>query len=212
MMGTISRFIMDIQYYIDKISKNNLTSLPPNEGTFEITYGTDDALSKSITWFNSYYIIWLPANLEPFRQRFVRIPYAEGVIRLQKHIATMGNRLVIDVDMTLALQTEMRAQRDIGEKIEEHVVRSRLENKVKLAQRSNWRYLGEQLLWKSLASYQAEQRAQWLDAMALAFDEHNVFLDGAIVDMDTARVQCNELSDRLLEEMISSFGTVPEYL
>ena len=34
--------------------------------------------------------------------------------------------------------------------------------------------------------------------MALAFDEHNVFLDGA---MDTARVQYNELSNRLLEEI-----------
>ena len=36
--------------------------------------------------------------------------------------------------------------------------------------------------------------------MALAFDEHRLFLDGAIIDMETARVECNSLSVRLLEE------------
>ena len=201
MMGTISRSILDTRSYVDKISENNVTSLPPNEGTFEIIYETDDALSRSMAWFNSHYMVWLPAGLEPFRQRFVRIPYAEGVIGLQKHIATIGDRLVVDVDMALALQTKMKAQRDTGEEIEERVAILRSKNNVKLAQRSNWRHLGEQLLWKSLASYQVEQRAKWLEAMAPAFAEHNSFLDGAILDMDTARVQCNELSDRLLEEI-----------
>ena len=36
--------------------------------------------------------------------------------------------------------------------------------------------------------------------MALAFDEHRLFLDGAIIDMETARAACDSLSDRLGEE------------
>ena len=36
--------------------------------------------------------------------------------------------------------------------------------------------------------------------MALAFDEHRLFLDRAIIDLETARVECNSLNTRLLEE------------
>ena len=200
-MGTISRSIDNTRYHVEKISENNLTSLPLNEGTFELTYETDDALSKSMAWSKSHYMVWLPAGLEPFRQRAIRIPLTESVIGLQKHIAHMAERLVVGLDMAVALRSHMRNQRDIATKIEEHVAISRSENNVKLAQRSNWRHLGEQLLSKSQPTYQVEQRVQWLEVMATAFDQYDLFLNGTIIDMDTARVQCNELSDRLLEEV-----------
>lgn len=112
----------------------------------------------------------------------------------------MADRLAFDIDMALALQAQMKYQREIGESIKEHIADSRSANNVKLVQHSNWRFLVEHLLWKSLGGYQAEQRAQWLEAMALAFDEHRLFLDGAIIDLETARVECNSLNIRLLEE------------
>lgn len=49
-------------------------------------------------------MIFLSAGLEHFRQRVVRIPYAESVHDLQKHIAFMADRLTVDNDMVLTLQ------------------------------------------------------------------------------------------------------------
>ncbi len=37
--------------------------------------------------------------------------------------------------------------------------------------------------------------------MARAFEAHGFFLDEAIIDMGTARIECNSLSTRLLEEV-----------
>lgn len=59
-MRTISRFISD-QYYVDKIYEYNLTSIPPNERTFEITFKTDDSISRSMAWFNSHSMVYLQA-------------------------------------------------------------------------------------------------------------------------------------------------------
>lgn len=201
-MGTISRSVSNTQYYIDQISGYNFTSTPPhNEKTFEISFETDDSLSKSMAWFNSHYLVVLPAGLEPFRQRVVRVPYAESVWGLQKHLALIADRLTVDIDMALTLKAQMQDQREIGQRIEERVALSRSINNVKLAQRSSWRFLIEHLLWKSLVSYQVEQRAQWLEVMAKVFDEYRLFLDGAIIDMETARRECNSFSTRLLEEV-----------
>lgn len=58
----------------------------------------------------------------------------------------MADRLAVDIDMALALQAQMKDQRDIGERIEERVAASRSANNVKLAQRSNWRSLVKILL------------------------------------------------------------------
>lgn len=59
----------------------------------------------------------------------------------------------------------------------------------------------EHLLRKPLENNQVEHRAQWLEAMALAFDEHRLFLDGTITDLESAYVDCNSLSTRSLEEV-----------
>ena len=131
-MGTIDRVVSNTPYYIDKISEYNPTSFPLNEKTLEITFEADDSLSKSMAWFNSHYMVFLPAGLEPFRQRVVRIPYAESVYGLQKHIAAMRDRLTIGIDMALTLQNKMKEQRWIGEKIEERVALSRSENNVEV--------------------------------------------------------------------------------
>ena len=201
-MGTISRAVSNTQYYIDQISEHNLTSSPlHNEKTFEISFETDDSLSKSMAWFNSHYLVVLPAGLEPFRQRVVRVPYAESVWSLQKHLAFIADRLTVDIDMAITLKAQMQDQREIGQRIEERVALSRSINNVKLAQRSSWRFLIEHLLWKPLVSYQIEQRAQWLEFMAKVFDEYRSFLDSAIIDMETARRECNSFSTRLLEEV-----------
>ncbi len=112
-----------------------------------------------MAWFNSHYMIYLPAGLEPFRQRVLQIPYAESVYGLQKHVASMADRLTVNIDMALTLQAQMKDLRDIGERIEGCFALSRSTNNVELAQRSNWRFLVDYLLWKSLGSYQAEQRA-----------------------------------------------------
>lgn len=78
-MGTISRSVSNTQYYVDKISEYNLTSFPLNEGTFEISFETEDSLYKIMAWFSSHHMVYLPAGLEPFRERVVRIPYAESI-------------------------------------------------------------------------------------------------------------------------------------
>ena len=132
MMGTISRSVSNTQYYIDKISEYNLTWFPLSEKTFEINFEADDSLSKSMAWFNSHYMVFLPAGLEPFRQRVVRIPYAESVYGLQRHVAAMADRLAIDIDLALTLKAQMQDQREIGEKVEERVALSRSANNVKV--------------------------------------------------------------------------------
>ena len=132
-MGTISRAVSNTQYYIDQIAEHNLTSSPlNNENTFEINYETDDFLSKSMAWLSSYYLVILPAGLKPFRQRAVRVPYAESVWSLQKHLDSIADRLTVDIGMALTLRAQLQEQREIGEKIEERVALSRSINNVKL--------------------------------------------------------------------------------
>ena len=107
-MGTISRSVSNTQYFIDKISEYNLISFPLNEGALEITFKTDDSLSKSMAWFNSHYMVFLLAGLEPFCQRVIQIPSMDSVYGLQKHVASMADRLAFDIDMALALQAQMK--------------------------------------------------------------------------------------------------------
>lgn len=205
-MGTISHSVSQTQYYIDQVSKYNLTSSPPNsEKTYEITYETDDSLSKSMAWFHSHYLVILPAGLEPFRQRVVRVPYAQSIWGLQKHLTFIADQLTVVTDMALTLRARLQDQREIGERIQKRVTLSRSIND---AQRSSWRFLIDHLLWKSLASYQVEQRAQWLKVMARVFDQYSLFLESAIIemesaiiDMKTARTRCKSLSTRLLDEV-----------
>ena len=154
-MGTISRAVSNILYYADQISKYNGTSFPlDNEKTFEVTVETDGSLSKSIAWFNSYYMVYLPAGLERFRRRVVQIPYAESVYGLQQHIASMADRLDHDIQMVIELKAHMKIQREIGERIEERVALSRSAKNVNAATGGSWRsiYFGGPLQTTRLSS------------------------------------------------------------
>lgn len=199
-IGPISRASSDTQYLVDKLSKYNFTSPAHITRNIGITLDNDATLSKSMAWFNSHYLVYLPAGIVPFRQRIVQIPYVEGIFSLQRHIGYIANRLAVDIEMALTLQGQLKDLSAIGEKIEDRVASSRPDNDIKLASRSNWRYLTEQLLWKSFESYQVGQRAEWLEAMAIAFKETRTFLDGAVIDLGAAQASCNSLNERLLEE------------
>ena len=193
MLSIINTHVSDIKYVVQRIQDKEFSSKLRQ---------TSNLLATVMTWLESCYLIYLSNGVEPFEETSLAIYNARNVQLMKQHVVLIGNRLLIDIDLTLTLQNFLWSLGQIAEKIATRVSQHKSTNDMNAYERNR-----KPLLWirelfggQAHESYQIIQRSKWLNVMGLEFQNAATFLTLAALRLNTAHFSCQELLEKLAIE------------
>ena len=166
-----------------------------------LTVVINGPLAQSMTFFNSYGMVYLIGGIEPFKENALQSITLRSAELMKDHVVTISRRLEVDVRMITSLQMSLNDLSSSSEIIEEHVSRCTSESrKESLGRSTPWAYFTWVLLGRTQSQYQIDQRRQWLDDMRPVFLGATAFLRRVATEFEMARLACLHVEERLTVE------------
>ena len=101
----INTHISNTKYVMQRLKHEEFLSFS------SISVAQDDILTRSITWLNFYYLIYLSAGIESFQETSLQRYNSRNVKLMKNYVALIDDRLWDDIQIILRLQSSLWALR-----------------------------------------------------------------------------------------------------